>query len=139
MRLRPPRSTRTDTLVPYTTLFRSPRTHHADLPRTAAAIPQPAQQHAGPGTVVDAQPAHRAQHGYVEAIPAGRAGLDQDRPAGQARRREQDPQHAISPASGGKSTGALLRCPVRSEEHTSELQSLMPISYAVFSLTKNKP
>src|SRR3546814_10162166 len=32
-----------------------------------------------------------------------------------------------------------LRCFMRSEEHTSELQSLMRISYAVFCLTKNKP
>src|SRR3546814_7620255 len=72
---RPPRSTRTDTLFPYTTLFRSPR-----------------------------QPGHR-----------------------------------------GLPPGALLRRPLRhqrrdhrSEEHTSELQSLMRISYAVFCLKKKQ-
>src|SRR3546814_9933626 len=70
---RPPRSTRTDTLFPYTTLFRS-RGHHR-------------------------------------------------RPRGRRRR---------SPAR------AAARAGDRSEEHTSELQSLMRISYAVFCLKKTK-
>src|SRR3546814_9398382 len=74
---RPPRSTRTDTLFPYTTLFRSAR---------PAAKPAPV-----------AKPAARP------AAP---------------------PPAAAKPA------------PVRSEEHTSELQSLMRISYAVFCLKK---
>src|SRR3546814_4691713 len=79
---RPPRSTRTDTLFPYTTLFRS---HAArDRARLIAAAPE-----------------------GVEAVGA------LDRPAG------------------------ILRDPdARSEEHTSELQSLMRISYAVFCLKK---
>src|SRR3546814_2999808 len=86
---RPPRSTRTDTLFPYTTLFRS------ELPRLQA------------GGVAKVRDPHR---------PGGRAGA----PAGR--------QHA---AHGGHA---------RSEEHTSELQSLMRISYAVFCLKKkNKP
>src|SRR3546814_6436996 len=78
---RPPRSTRTDTLFPYTTLFRSGR----EAPVREHPWPQPA----------------------LDELP-GDEGQEQDR---------NDAQH-------------------RSEEHTSELQSLMRISYAVFSLKK---
>src|SRR3546814_9097721 len=74
---RPPRSTRTDTLFPYTTLFRS------------AAAPSSAWSRSG---------------------------------------REQSCELALQP-----------RRHRRSEEHTSELQSLMRISYAVFCLKKKKP
>src|SRR3546814_7930568 len=101
---RPPRSTRTDTLFPYTTLFRS-------------AIGG-GMQH-GPGKARasfycnDADLAAQAEPASTQAAP------DQARIAG-------DPQ-AIRPV--------LQRVP-RSEEHTSELQSLMRISYAVFCLTK---
>src|SRR3546814_5262315 len=83
---RPPRSTRTDTLFPYTTLFRSPP------PPAAPAQPPPVQ----PQSLAAA----RSRHGYSLATSLGR-------------RR-------------------------RSEEHTSELQSLMRISYAVFCLKKKK-
>src|SRR3546814_4963055 len=41
-------------------------------------------------------------------------------------------------SAGTVATSALLRLPSRSEEHTSELQSLMRISYAVFCLKKKK-
>src|SRR3546814_2315933 len=82
---RPPRSTRTDTLFPYTTLFRS------------AAIAAPAT----PTTVRHTGPTIARVHSH--------------RAAG---------RHAP-------------RSRARSEEHTSELQSLMRISYAVFCL-KNK-
>src|SRR3546814_5237469 len=75
---RPPRSTRTDTLFPYTTLFRSPRTTAPGSPPPEAAL--------------------------AETAPAA----------------------------------PILFLPVisRSEEHTSELQSLMRTSYAVFCLKK---
>src|SRR3546814_8682017 len=91
---RPPRSTRTDTLFPYTTLFRS--LHRA-------------------GTIAD-RPG-------LDAIPGcGHAGVFPD-PKG-------------FPSRGtGRSVSLLLR---RSEEHTSELQSLMRISYAVFCLKKKR-
>src|SRR3546814_1761393 len=82
---RPPRSTRTDTLFPYTTLFRSQR--HRE--QCAGRSPHPA--------------------------PETQRHEDQQRIDGQ---------------------------PARSEEHTSELQSLMRISYAVFCLKKkntNRP
>src|SRR3546814_5710123 len=90
---RPPRSTRTDTLFPYPTLFRS---------------------------------------------LAGRITTEL---------REQDHAHSVSgggarPGSGRHGRGARSRAAgaggYRSEEHTSELQSLMRISYAVFCLKKKK-
>src|SRR3546814_4923082 len=77
---RPPRSTRTDTLFPYTTLFRSVIGQHQIEGRAG---------HFGAGT------------GKLSDQGAGETGL-------------------------------------RSEEHTSELQSLMRISYAVFCLKKKK-
>src|SRR3546814_5669704 len=94
---RPPRSTRTDTLFPYTTLFRSQR----GVGR-------------GPG-----------RGDEREARP-------QD--ARQAARRS--PQGARP----GRQVGSrqLANPALRSEEHTSELQSLMRISYAVFCLKKKK-
>src|SRR3546814_19411902 len=88
---RPPRSTRTDTLFPYTTLFRSGRHRHA-------------AGHQG----LRHQPSE--PDGFLPAHSAGVAG----------------PRHLTD--------GELLR----SEEHTSELQSLMRISYAVFCLKKKK-
>src|SRR3546814_7808840 len=97
MRRRPPRSTRTDTLFPYTTLFRS------DL---VAAVHHPD---------------HRLHHVVDMAERAGLAAvaIDGDRRA--AQRRDDEVRHHP-----------------RSEEHTSELQSLMRISYAVFCLKKKR-
>src|SRR3546814_16101935 len=94
---RPPRSTRTDTLFPYTTLFRSghiPKGPHNGRPASRAPSPTPRP--------APAATTHRKRPGDRE----GRAGR--------------------------RSTAA------RSEEHTSELQSLMRISYAVFCLKKKK-
>src|SRR3546814_6779335 len=87
---RPPRSTRTDTLFPYTTLFRSTLRRLGVAQRAALAQ-----------EVLD--------RGQVGRWPIAEAGLPgrTDRPG-------------------------------RSEEHTSELQSLMRISYAVFCLKKKK-
>src|SRR3546814_4244302 len=96
---RPPRSTRTDTLFPYTTLFRSIGARGV---KDRAAHP------------VD--PAHR-----LAVEPAG-IGRDASRIGGI------DPQKALPAASESEH--------FRSEEHTSELQSLMRISYAVFCLKK---
>src|SRR3546814_11381560 len=90
---RPPRSTRTDTLFPYTTLFRSTLVEIVEVGNPAAA-------------------------GDFARRFAGRE-IDRDpRVTAGARRGEIDL--------------------VRSEEHTSELQSLMRISYAVFCLKKKK-
>src|SRR3546814_7887484 len=112
---RPPRSTRTDTLFPYTTLFRSPCL----------------DQHPGLGKAVeDFAVEQLVPQGAVEAlvIPVlpWRA------------RRDVERLHADLPEPGPDSGRAELAAVVRSEEHTSELQSLMRISYAVFCLNKNK-
>src|SRR3546814_7162681 len=101
---RPPRSTRSDTLFPYTTRFRSRR----DLPPGARLR----------GGVAD--PAVRHQHLPRRIPPPGARPL---RPDGV--RLDRRAGHRRLPRPHG-----------RSEEHTSELQSLMRISYAVFCLKK---
>src|SRR3546814_5070963 len=93
---RPPRSTRTDTLFPYTTLFRS-------------AL---------------------AKGGIILAFGVAVIFEIADKIA-----------NSVPPASGlmlGVGSAALVANLIRSEEHTSELQSLMRISYAVFCLKKKK-
>src|SRR3546814_3449269 len=94
---RPPRSTRTDTLFPYTTLFRSPG-------RATALIflrdPQ------GKDRLLAKRP-----HGDISTF-FGRSFVRWEK--------------------------GEVQYDVRSEEHTSELQSLMRISYAVFCLKKKK-
>src|SRR3546814_6904186 len=104
---RPPRSTRTDTLFPSTTLFRSGDQAHASrlLPR---------------------QPPHHARDAAAIAEAEGRV-------AQQRGGREQFLGRRCA-AQEGEMAGHLKR----SEEHTSELQSLMRISYAVFCLKKKK-
>src|SRR3546814_16764431 len=107
---RPPRSTRTDTLFPYTTLFRSERQQSrvgAGLLAKASAQPTPPQL------------THRDRE---------QALLPQDFAWFQG----------IVNASDPPWERACSRRRLRSEEHTSELQSLMRISYAVFCLKKKK-
>src|SRR3546814_6606453 len=87
---RPPRSTRTDTLFPYTTLFRS-STRMSSLPDRSTGPGRP------PGTFI------------CQIVNAGK----EERTS--------------------RTEGCSRK---RSEEHTSELQSLMRISYAVFCLKK---
>src|SRR3546814_4129494 len=95
MILRPPVSTRTDTLFPYTTLFRSKH-----------------------GIACE------AVHRGTLHCAVGRSGLDELRQRSEQWRRRGAPVELLD----GR----------RSEEHTSELQSLMRISYAVFCLKKKK-
>src|SRR3546814_7511163 len=89
---RPPRSTRTDTLFPYTTLFRSRRQECDGRKRSKV----------------------RRSHATFSA-PCG-----------------------TTPDLPDRTPWTRLRRNRRSEEHTSELQSLMRISYAVFCLKKKK-
>src|SRR3546814_3690030 len=100
----PPRSTRTDTLFPYTTLFRSPGR------RALWPYRQIARRDAVAAIALG------TDGGYARR----RCG---HRPGGGKRRRRKERQ---------------CRAEGRSEEHTSELQSLMRISYAVFCLKKKK-
>src|SRR3546814_3203782 len=102
---RPPRSTRTDTLFPYTTLFRSLVRLHQRIAGTA----------------------HRTLHTPGMQQAARQAGFSSTEITGQ----EQHPTRSRGHPAGEHRTG-------RSEEHTSELQSLMRISYAVFCLKKKK-
>src|SRR3546814_8670091 len=88
---RPPRSTRTDTLFPYTTLFRSGQDTSVQIRRRHQI------------ELLEHLAAHRLHGALVDTELQGDAG--------------------VGP---------------RSEEHTSELQSLMRISYAVFCLKKKK-
>src|SRR3546814_5608285 len=108
---RPPRSTRTDTLFPYTTLFRSRRLYVVG--GAAWRTGNDAVQY--PDQPAALRPDDR------------RAGLWLCRPDG--RRRGQG-RRALWRDDGGRRR--------RSEEHTSELQSLMRTSYAVFCLRKQK-
>src|SRR3546814_6012435 len=111
---RPPRSTRTDTLFPYTTLFRSRggvwgggarATHHP------AATNEQARK-------------SRCPSSEEEGLAFTKSSLSRSCPARAAARPWAARRHY-----------PCLRS-LRSEEHTSELQSLMRISYAVFCLKK---
>src|SRR3546814_2962628 len=99
---RPPRSTRTDTLFPYTTLFRS-------SVAVKLVMQVRAGRHAGRSDIAD-------DLALLDPLPC----------------RHLEPAHMR--IGGGKAVAVA-----RSEEHTSELQSLMRISYAVFCLKKKKP
>src|SRR3546814_6833539 len=103
MKRRPPRSTRTDTLFPYTTLFRSP----ALFWQLPALLPRVDFVSISSNDLLQ----------FLFACDRGNPALV-------------DRYDALSPPAL-----SLLR-DLRSEEHTSELQSLMRISYAVFCLKK---
>src|SRR3546814_2976102 len=103
---RPPRSTRTDTRFPYTTLFRS------------AVTPQ----------VLDILRRHNMLTTFF---------VVGERLRDAARRAVCERAHAVGHRIGNHSHNHLMPLGMsRSEEHTSELQSLMRISYAVFCLKK---
>src|SRR3546814_9701730 len=109
---RPTRSTRTDTLFPATTLFRSAVA--AARSRLRAAFAARAGGEGSPGRRPNGVRSVSVRHGEDRRILLPRPdtpGLHGDRRAGRR---------------------------ARSEEHTSELQSLMRISYAVFCLKKKK-
>src|SRR3546814_7721083 len=90
---RPPRSTRTDTLFPYTTLFRSALRNNEEIKKGVLTV----------------RKAGKSAHEYLKIT-----------------------------IEKGRLTSLNVRSGERSEEHTSELQSLMRISYAVFCLKKKQ-
>src|SRR3546814_10264834 len=98
---RPPKSTRTDTLLPYTTLVRSTPVKLAAEPDVDERDPQ----------IVGNLVYFSGNYGGEDAV-------------------------WVAPLSGG--TPRRVTDFKRSEEHTSELQSLMRISYAVFCLNKKQ-
>src|SRR3546814_6258067 len=115
MRRRPPRSTRTDTLFPYTTLFRS----------HLLAAGYPAEDAAG---VVGAKPVRRHR---VAVLAAPRS--DGGEPIADLHALDRVDRHH---RRGQFRVELAVHRLARSEEHTSELQSLMRTSYAVFCLKK---
>src|SRR3546814_8904899 len=103
---RPPRSTRTDTLFPYTTLFRSMASQSSESNEVFQIM---------------------TSKGYLVGEEVKSALYWASRVATN-----------LSPAAKYDAIRRKLQVIVRSEEHTSELQSLMRISYAVFCLKKKK-
>src|SRR3546814_8532465 len=95
----PPRSTRPDTLFPYTPLFRSNKPYWISTPCAYSGGIDGCGQPARPKRIEVSSSAHHAMLSITATVPARNNGR-------------------------------------RSEEHTSELQSLMRISYAVFCLKK---
>src|SRR3546814_4494478 len=138
---RPPRSTRTDTLFPYTTLFRSRLQSHRRLGGalhlaggwTQADRPVRA---AGWG-VRHVRDVERARHLRRAGAHGGARMLHSARCAERARARQSRRRRAAGALLEPRPR-ARLRSPHRSEEHTSELQALMRNSYAVFCLNKTK-
>src|SRR3546814_4356635 len=119
MERRPPRSTLNDTLLPYTTLFRSDQRAQLHLAEGAAGLD--VAEHALEVADADRQLLHLAQ-----------AALHRFQALGDELERR---------VQAGVERGLQLFIDGgahRSEEHTSELQSLMRISYAVFCLKKKK-
>src|SRR3546814_8933030 len=125
---RPPRSTRTDTLFPYTTLFRSPFLSRA---RTAASV------RTDPRARVAEDASHRLVHRSTPHVEVAEMFCPPRAPLKPREALASSPlaHHQRHFREAGSCIGHEQRTAFganRSEEHTSELQSLMRISYAVF-------
>src|SRR3546814_7669786 len=132
---RPPRSTRTDTLFPYTTLFRSRRGHRAEVRVLERFL---VGAHAL--DVLLAATDLRVEPAIDEVRPPRHGQRIADRVPGFAVERERllvFARGALVGAGAGIVAGRR-RFAGRSEEHTSELQSLMRIAYAVLCLKKKR-
>src|SRR3546814_6501356 len=119
---RPPRSTRTDTLFPYTTLFRSPGVGVAD-PRH---LRQELDRESPPRLVLPERCRRLAEKITARAHPVRDA------------LRLIEPRASRTGCAPAKPESGQRAGAIRSEEHKSELQSLMRISYAVFCLKKKQ-
>src|SRR3546814_1371245 len=120
---RPPSSTRTATLFPSTTLFRSPG--HRVIGMDVY------------GSGLDPLRRRQLRPPLRERLSLAVGVNDEIRLDRNAHRRNLWP--GIAPRQGPRSWRVTPNRPARSEEHTSELQSLMRISYAVFCLKKKNP
>src|SRR3546814_8123678 len=117
---RPPRSTRTDTLIPYTPLFRS--AEHAHIQ----------------GKLIEHEKEHTQQNAD-ENLAADTAAPSLHEPDRRGDGHHDQQRKRIGDLAPKRDDLALgLQIIGRSEEHTSELQSLLRISYAVFCLKKKK-
>src|SRR3546814_2664307 len=128
---RPPRSTRADTLFPYTTRFRSGGRRYAKA--------------VAPALVAGAHCPRRliGRGGFSVAPMAGTDAMMlrrrlMHRPLGPGNKSRDDSSVSSALSSHVANWSRIGRLRMRSEEHTSELQSLMRISYAVFCLKKKK-
>src|SRR3546814_10287364 len=115
---RPPRSTRTDTLFPYTTLFRSEQQFLMDAVNYIEAAAHIAVGEALAPIVVDEE--DREKRGLGGPVDIGLDAI------------------VVHPGGPQRPCAAQSIFADRSEEHTSELQSPMRRSYAVFCLKKKK-
>src|SRR3546814_2646091 len=137
----PPRSTRTDTLFPHTTLFRSAK--NADGTGTIVHEVTPSGQGQSKGIVESSQRRRTQLEGpakypvselspYRMAVREIRRLLAENQSADASGHMTPEMiRNNVAPNPAG-----VFRFLDRSEEHTSELQSLMRISYAVFCLKK---
>src|SRR3546814_1431853 len=130
---RPPRSTRTDTLFPYTTLFRSTARRCSILRERASGRRKAVAGKDRAALLRNEEGAERSRFGMARRDEQ-RDRVTDRRMAG--RGKDTDDAHPPRGAGVGRIDDAERRGPARSEEHTSELQSLMRISYAVFCLKK---
>src|SRR3546814_4756613 len=126
---RPPRSTRTDTLFPYTTLFRSSYAIYQDMLERLGVSANGDQTDVRYQTARSIAMDKAMAEGMGEAATSRGEGLEELR-------------NRLATASTAKEVADLQARiqleSARSEEHTSELQSLMRISYAVVCLKKKK-
>src|SRR3546814_10916518 len=120
---RPPRSTRTDTLFPYTTLFRSNLSFVAPDPGHGFLKEGAHGRQRGPNVFVEPPDRDMLLHRLAVV-----------RTLGKKVREQLAPDLPLDRSKHLHLTGFVCR----SEEHTSELQSLMRISYAVLCLKKTK-
>src|SRR3546814_1346548 len=118
---RPPRSTRTDTLFPYTTLFRS----HNALTASRASLSK-SREKTG---IAD----YRRRPLSTVQLPSF---IEYVKENSEYRCGRTYPHIPVRSAYPSQASNRDDRRQMRSEEHTSELQSLMRISYAVFCLKK---
>src|SRR3546814_8425225 len=124
----PPRSTRTDTLFPYTTLFRSPLLRQPFDPQPKLAFLFGIGKRAMPDrlALLDGCAYNDVLYNIIKQIGRddGRKQFGGDRAL------------RLLGLSAWRGSPEVRSNRLRSEEHTSELQSLMRISYAVFCLKK---
>src|SRR3546814_7330942 len=120
---RPPRSTRTDTLFPYTTLFRSIQSGLS----TSDDMPEPLS----PDRFNEEKAAYTVRGAGQPDLETGIAAIRETL-------KTLPPRPGVYRMQDARGDVLYVGKARRSEEHTSELQSLMRTSYAVFCLTKKQ-